>query len=62
MRSLQDSHAPDYPLDPYQHDHPTTTVTAPERKRDAKSVHRPTETRIFAGEVLLYSILINDDR
>ena len=45
-----------------RYDHPTVAVAAPENKRDARSIHPPTETRTFTGEALLYSIPINDDR
>ncbi|ERH27128.1 hypothetical protein HMPREF1980_01407 [Actinomyces sp. oral taxon 172 str. F0311] len=58
----QDSHTPNHPLRPYRHDHPTTAVATPKRKRDTKSIHSPTETRTFAGEALLYSFPVNDDR
>ena len=33
----QDSHTPNHPLRPYRHDHPTTAVATPKRKRDTKS-------------------------
>ena len=41
---------------------PTTSVAAPERRRDARSVHPPTEIKVFAREELLYSGPVNDDR
>ena len=58
----QDSHTPNHPLRPYRHDHPTTAVATPKRKRDTKSIHSPKKTRTFTREGLLYSFPINDDR
>ena len=43
-------------------DQPTVAVAALTRRRDPRSIHPPTETKIFTGEGLLYSIPINDDR
>ena len=44
------------------HNQPTVAVAALTHRRDARSAHPPTETKIFTGEALLYSTPVNDDR
>lgn len=57
-----DPHVPDHPLRPYRHNQPTVAVATLKHRRDARSAHPPTETKIFTGEALLYSTPVNDDR